>query len=122
VSLRPRRHDRTVKNGDPRTPADAAAIQHFDSRMAVPVVLSAVVPLFLLPNGSYPWLAAAVFIVSWVVFLVDLLFHVRHRVQQQRVNAKAVGRFRDSGHQRDDAGHRAAVRLLSARDRPLLLA
>ena len=63
-----------MKNGAPRTPEDAAAIERFDSKMAFPLIVSAVVPLFLLPGGNYPWLAAGVFIASWIVFLVDLVF------------------------------------------------
>jgi voltage-gated potassium channel len=81
VAVRTRRHDRVVKNGEPRSPADAAAIERFDARMAFPLVASAVVPLILLPGGSYPLLAAGVFIASWIVFLVDLVFSVRHRVR-----------------------------------------
>jgi voltage-gated potassium channel len=79
-----------VKNGAPRTPEDAAAIERFDSKMAFPLIVSAVVPLFLLPGGNYPWLAAGVFIASWIVFLVDLVFQMRHRV---RYLATWVGTF-----------------------------
>lgn len=58
--------------------------------MALPLVASAVVPLFLLPGGSYPWLAAGVFISSWIVFVVDLVFHTRHRAHFLRT---WIGRF-----------------------------
>jgi len=86
----PRRHDPWVQNGAPRSPDDAAAIQRFDQRMALPLVVSAVVPLFMLPGGNYPWLAAAVFISSWVVFIVDLVFHTRHKFHFLRT---WIGRF-----------------------------
>jgi len=82
-----RRHDRgvtdapaAVQKGQARSPADAEALARFNQRMAVPLVISAVVPLFLLPGGAYPFLAAAVFIVSWLVFLVDLVVHERRLV------------------------------------------
>jgi voltage-gated potassium channel len=70
----------TPRKGHPKTPADAAALASFDQRIALPLVLSAVLPLFLLPGGSYPWLSAAVFIVAWLVFLLDLVVHERRLV------------------------------------------
>jgi len=48
--------------------------------MALPLVVSAVVPLFLLPGGAYPWVASVVFIAAWLVFLVDLVVRNRHLV------------------------------------------
>jgi voltage-gated potassium channel len=69
------------KKGHPRSRADAEALARFDQRMALPLVVSAVVPLFLLPGGTYPWLAAAVFIASWLVFLVDFVVRERRLVQ-----------------------------------------
>jgi voltage-gated potassium channel len=48
--------------------------------MALPLVVSAVVPLFLLPGGAHSGLTAAVFIASWLVFLVDLVVHERRLV------------------------------------------
>ena len=72
--------DPTPQIGDARSPADAEALARFDQRMALPLVVSAVVPLFLLPGGAYPVLAAVVFIASWLVFLVDLVVHERRLV------------------------------------------
>jgi voltage-gated potassium channel len=65
------------EKGQPRTPSDAEALARFDGRMALPLVLSAVIPLFLLPGGSNPILAAVVYIISWLVFVLDL--YVRER-------------------------------------------
>jgi voltage-gated potassium channel len=70
----------TPKKGRPRSAADAAALQEFSQRIALPLVLAAVVPLFLLPGGAHRWFAGAVFIVSWVVFVVDLVVHERRLV------------------------------------------
>src|SRR5262245_39775703 len=66
--------------GHARSAADAEALARFDQRMALPLIVSAVVPLFLLPGGAYPWLAAVVFIAAWLVFLVDLVVHERRVV------------------------------------------
>ncbi len=70
----------TGRKGQPRTPADAAALAHFDRRIAVPLVLAAVLPLFLLPGGAHRWVAGEFFIAAWVVFLVDLVVHERRLV------------------------------------------
>jgi voltage-gated potassium channel len=48
--------------------------------MALPLVLAAVIPLFLLPGGAHEWFAGTVYIVSWIVFLVDLIAHERRLV------------------------------------------
>lgn len=60
-----------------KTPEDAEALARFDDRMALPLVLSAVLPLFLLPSGKHSLIGAAVGIVSWIVFLVDFTVHQR---------------------------------------------
>ena len=67
--------------GGPRTPEDAEVLERFDKRMALPLVVGAVLPLFLLPEGGdFPILATAVFIVAWLVFVVDLVVYERRRV------------------------------------------
>ena len=70
----------TVQTGQARSPADAEALARFNQRMSLPLIVSAVVPLFLLPGGTYALLAAAVFIAAWLVFLVDLVVHERRLV------------------------------------------
>ena len=76
-----------VSPGRPPTPTP---LRGFDQRMALPLVAAAVLPLFLLPGGNYPFVGALVFIVSWLVFLVDLIVHVRHLVHYLRT---WLGRF-----------------------------
>jgi voltage-gated potassium channel len=78
------------EKGQPRSPADAAALARFDERMTIPIILSAVIPLFLLPGGAHEALVAGIFIVSWLVFLADLVVHERHRV---RYLGTWLGRF-----------------------------
>jgi voltage-gated potassium channel len=58
--------------------------------MTLPLIVAAVLPLFMLPGGSYPVLAALVFIVSWVVFLAD--FVVRERRLEHYLQSW-LGRF-----------------------------
>ena len=70
----------TPQAGHARSPADAEALARFNQRMSLPLIVSAVVPLFLLPGGSYPALSAAVFIAAWLVFMVDLVVHERRLV------------------------------------------
>jgi voltage-gated potassium channel len=76
--------------GGPRTEADAEALRRFDGRMGLPLVAAAVLPLFLVPGGSYPVLTASVFIVSWLVFVLDLVVYDRHRIHYLRT---WLGRF-----------------------------
>ena len=78
------------KNGSARSPADAEALAQFDRRMAFPLVVSALLPLFLLPGGAHAALAAFVFIASWIVFLVDLIVRERRLV---RYLSTWIGRF-----------------------------
>jgi voltage-gated potassium channel len=68
------------QTGHARSAGDAEALARFDQRMALPLVVSAVVPLFLLPGGAHHLLVAGVFIVTWLVFLVDLVVHERRLV------------------------------------------
>lgn len=60
-----------------RSPEDAAALTRFDARMALPLVLSAVLPLFLAPGNTQTIVADVVIIVSWLVFLWDFAEHMR---------------------------------------------
>jgi voltage-gated potassium channel len=76
--------------GRPRSPADAAALARFNDAMALPIILAAVVPLFLLPGGAHEALEAAVFVAAWLVFVVDLIVHQRRTVHYLR---SWIGRF-----------------------------
>jgi voltage-gated potassium channel len=60
-----------------RSPEDAAALARFDRRMALPLVLSAVLPLFIAPGHSDTFVVDLVIIVSWVVFVWDFAEHMR---------------------------------------------
>jgi voltage-gated potassium channel len=64
----------------PKSAADAEALARFDDRMALPLVLAAVLPLFLLPGGAHAVVTGTVFVVAWLVFLLDLVVHERRLV------------------------------------------
>ncbi len=68
------------RTGNPRSASDAAALARFNQYVAVPLVVAALLPLFLLPGGSYPVVAGFVFVVSWLVFLVDFVVHERRLI------------------------------------------
>jgi voltage-gated potassium channel len=74
----------TPKAGQPRSDADAAALARFNARMALPIVLAAVLPLFLLPDGNRQGVDTVVNIAAWIVFVVDFVVHerrLRHYLQ-----------------------------------------
>lgn len=75
--------------GTPHSPADAAALARHDSRMQVPLILSAVLPLVLAPQSGHP-VSVVVGIGSWLVFLYDFVVHRRHVV---RYTGTGFGRF-----------------------------
>lgn len=60
-----------------RSPEDAAALARFDHRMALPLVLSAVLPIFLVPGKADTLVVDTVIIVSWLVFVWDFAEHMR---------------------------------------------
>ena len=78
-----------LANGSPRTPDDAALLERFDSVMRIPLVLSALLPIVIVPESG-GWVAAVVGVVTWLVFLVDYVVHARHKVHFGRTG---FGRF-----------------------------
>jgi voltage-gated potassium channel len=67
--------------GQARSPEDAATLARFDSLIAVPLVLSAILPLILLPSGPHSVLALGVDVVAWLVFVIDFTVHERRLVR-----------------------------------------
>ena len=76
--------------GQPRSPEDAAALAGFDQRFALPLVLSALLPIVLSPGSTRSILAAIVNIVAWGVFIVDFVVHER---RLQHYLSTWLGRF-----------------------------
>jgi len=66
--------------GDPRSAEGAEWLERFNRRMRLPIVLSALIPLLIVPSQD-GWLGAVVGIVTWAVFLVDLVVQIRYRVK-----------------------------------------
>ena len=77
-------------NGAPRTPEDAAYLATFERRMQLPIILSAILPLVIAPGGSTGKsgiVGVVVGVVSWLVFLVDLIVHLRRTNHLLRTGA-----------------------------------
>jgi voltage-gated potassium channel len=83
-------HGSTRVATGPRSPQDAAKLAHFENVIALPLVLSALLPLILLPGSTHSTLAIAVNVAAWLVFLVDFVVH--ERLQQHHLSTW-VGRF-----------------------------
>jgi voltage-gated potassium channel len=60
-----------------QTAVDAAKVQRFDAVMRLPLIVSAILPLIVAPSEDN-WVAIVIGIVTWLVFVVDYVFHVRH--------------------------------------------
>ena len=78
-----------TRPGEPRSAGDAAYLERFEHRMRVPIIVSAVLPLIVVPEAGY-WIGELVGVATWLVFLVDYVVHAR-RLQQYRKTR--LGRF-----------------------------
>jgi voltage-gated potassium channel len=63
--------------GQPRSERDAAFLNRYDARMQLPIVVSAILPLVIVPSSN-SWVSVVVGVVSWLVFLADYVTHARH--------------------------------------------
>ena len=75
--------------GQPRSERDAAFLEHFDDRIRLPIIVSAILPLVVVPQSS-GWVGVVVGVATWLVFLVDYVMHVRHLEHYGRTG---FGRF-----------------------------
>jgi voltage-gated potassium channel len=75
--------------GQPRSEGDAAFLERFDARMRLPIIVSAILPLIIVPESG-DWVGVAVGIVTWLVFLVDFVVRARHLEHYGRTG---LGRF-----------------------------
>jgi voltage-gated potassium channel len=62
-----------------RSPADLQKLSDFESRIYLPLLLSALLPIVVAVSNSADdsWVSVVVNIVAWVVFVVDLVVHAR---------------------------------------------
>jgi voltage-gated potassium channel len=75
--------------GQPRSDRDAAFLERFDARMQLPIVVSAILPLVIIPESN-GWVGVVVGVITWLVFLVDYVMHARHLEHYGRTR---FGRF-----------------------------
>lgn len=75
--------------GQPRSERDAAFLERFNTRMQLPIVVSAILPLVIVPESN-GWIGVVVGVVTWMVFLVDYLVHARRLKHYGRTG---LGRF-----------------------------
>ena len=52
-------------------------LKRFDRRMQLPIVVSAILPLVIVPESN-GWVGVVVGVVTWLVFLVDYVVNARH--------------------------------------------
>ena len=63
--------------GQPRSERDAAFLKRFDTAMQLPIIVSAILPLLVVPQSN-GWVGVAIGIITWLVFLVDYVVQARH--------------------------------------------
>ncbi|MGD0746407.1 MAG: ion transporter [Acidimicrobiales bacterium] len=78
-----------VRQGQPRSPEDAAFLERFDAAFRLPIIISAVLPLIVAPEPG-KIVSVVIGIVTWLVFLVDYVVHLR---RSQHFGRTAFGRF-----------------------------
>ena len=71
------------KAGAARTPEGAVWLDKYNRQMRLPIVLSALIPLVIVPSEG-GWVGALVGVVTWLVFLVDLVVQIGYRVKYLR--------------------------------------
>jgi voltage-gated potassium channel len=65
-----------IAPGRPRSDAAAEFLDRFDRVMRLPIIVSAVLPLIIVPESN-GWVGVVVGVGSWLVFLVDYVVHQR---------------------------------------------
>src|SRR5215475_3156661 len=65
-----------VARGVPKSERDAARLDRFNRYMQLPIVVSAILPLIVVPqSGTLPGVVVGG--ITWLVFLIDLVVHLR---------------------------------------------
>ena len=75
--------------GQARSERDAAFLKRYDAAMRVPIIVSAILPLVVVPESN-GWVGVVVGVATWLVFLVDYVVHIRHL---ERYGRTGFGRF-----------------------------
>jgi voltage-gated potassium channel len=64
------------RSGDGST-TDTAILARFEARMRLPIIVSAVLPIVIVPSSG-SWVGNIVEIVTWLVFVLDYVVHLRY--------------------------------------------
>jgi voltage-gated potassium channel len=75
--------------GQARSERDAAFLKRYNAWMQLPIIVSAVLPLVIIPESS-GWVGVVVGVVTWLVFLADYVVHTRHL---ERYGRTGLGRL-----------------------------
>jgi voltage-gated potassium channel len=75
--------------GQPRSDRDAAFLKRYNTWMQLPIIVSAVLPLVIVPQSN-GWVGVVVGVATWLVFLADYVVHERHLEHYGRTR---LGRF-----------------------------
>lgn len=75
--------------GQPRSEAAAAFLDRYAPAMRIPIIVSAVLPLIIVPESN-GWVGIVVGISTWLVFLVDWVVHLHYL---DRYMGTWLGRF-----------------------------
>jgi voltage-gated potassium channel len=78
-----------VARGRPRSDADAAFLERFEPNMRLPLIVSAILPLIVVPQEGHP-LSVLVGVATWLVFVLDYVVHVR---RLEHYGSTGFGRF-----------------------------
>lgn len=65
-----------VEPGQPRSESDAGFLTTFNDRMRIPLIVSAILPLIVVPEST-GWVGAVIGVTTWLVFLIDFVVHIR---------------------------------------------
>lgn len=68
--------DAPPRRGQPRDEAAAASLATYDRWARLPIILSALLPLVIVPQQGN-WVSVVIGVVSWLVFVVDFAVHQR---------------------------------------------
>ena len=75
--------------GQPRSERDAAFLKRFDAVMQLPIIVSAILPILVVPQST-GWVGVVIGVVTWLVFVLDYVVQARHLEHYGRTG---FGRF-----------------------------
>jgi voltage-gated potassium channel len=73
-----------IRPGQPRSEADAVYLERYERWMRIPITVSAILPLIVIPQSN-GWVGVVIGVVTWLVFLVDYVVHARRLEHYGRI-------------------------------------